>query len=224
MASPKAIYGYVRVSTERQADSGESLAAQQQQLAGYAMMRGFTISQMFVEGGVSGSIPLAERPQGGLLLAAVTPGAVIITAKLDRMFRSARDAIVTLEQLKASGVALHMLDLGGDVCNDAVGKMVFTILSAVAENERSRTRERIKDVKRYQIARGAFVGGRRPFGYSIVDGVLQPDVSEQAMLLEMRRLRGEGMGWRELGRRYGHEATTVRRWLSKGGEDAAVGA
>jgi hypothetical protein len=72
----------------------------------------------------------------------------IDTAKLDRAFRSAADALGTLEQLKDDKVGLHMIDLGGDVTGNGISKLVFTILSAVAENERDRIRERVRDVKR----------------------------------------------------------------------------
>ena len=81
-------YGYARVSTTMQADEGESLDVQQRQLAGYAQMNGLTIDKVFVERGVSGSKPLGDRPQGSALLAVLQPGDVVITPKLDRMFRS----------------------------------------------------------------------------------------------------------------------------------------
>src|SRR3954451_7447199 len=60
-----------------------------------------------------------------------------------------------------------MIDLGGDVTGNGISKLVFTILSAVAEAERDRTRERITDVKRDQRARGRFLGGSVPFGYRL---------------------------------------------------------
>ena len=113
------------------------------------MMKGHEVSAVYVEAGVSGSVPLADRPEGARLIAALRKGDMVITPKLDRMFRSASDALGTLEVLKADGVQLHMIDLGGDVCNNGVSKLVFTILSAVAENERDRIRERIRDVKRH---------------------------------------------------------------------------
>ena len=53
-----------------------------------------------------------------------------------------------LARLKDRDVSLHMIDLGGDVTGNGISKLVFTILSAVAEAERDRTRERITDVKR----------------------------------------------------------------------------
>lgn len=158
-------YGYARVSTLQQADDGESLDVQQRQIAGYAQMQGFTVDRMFVERGVSGSKPLNERPQGGEMLSLLQPGDSIITPKLDRCFRSAIDALNVLGQLKQRGVSLHMMDLGGDTTGNGVSKLVFTILSAVAEAERDRTRERITDVKRDQKARGRFLGGIAPYGY-----------------------------------------------------------
>jgi DNA invertase Pin-like site-specific DNA recombinase len=111
------------------------------------MMRGWSEPEGFTDAGVSGSVPLAERPQGKRLLETVEKGDVIITAKLDRAFRSAADALGTLEEMKDQGVGLHMIDLGGDVTGNGI-RNVFTILSAVAENERDRIRERIRDIKR----------------------------------------------------------------------------
>ena len=72
------------------------------------MMKGWKLADVFIEAGVSGSVPLAERPEGRRLLEAVSKGAVVITAKLDRMFRSAADALVTLEK-HFSGVSTRYL-------------------------------------------------------------------------------------------------------------------
>ena len=146
------VYGYARL----QADEGESLDVQQRVLVGYATMQGLTIDRMFVERGVSGSKPLGERPEGAALLAVLQSGDTVITPKLDRMFRSALDALNVLGKLKATGVSLHMIDLGGDTTGNGVSKLVFTILSAVAEAERDRTRERVAEVKRDQRQRGRY--------------------------------------------------------------------
>ena len=82
-------YGYVRVSTLRQAEEGLSLEVQRRQLEGYALQHGLTLDRVFVEDGVSGAVPLANRPAGGALLALLEPGDVVLAAKLDRAFRSA---------------------------------------------------------------------------------------------------------------------------------------
>ncbi len=187
------VYSYTRVSTGRQAEEGESLGAQQRRVEGYATMNDMTVDRHFVERGVSGAVPLSERPEGSALLQLVRSGDVIITPKLDRCFRSALDALDVLQKLKERGVALHMIDLGGDVTGNGISKLLFTILSAVAEAERDRIRERISDVKRDQRQRGRYLGGKVPFGYRVTDdGALIEFEEEQAAVREMVALRSQG--------------------------------
>lgn len=174
-----AVYGYCRVSLLRMAEEGESLGVQQRAVEGYAMMHGLALEHVFVERGVSGSKPLSERPEGAKLLAALKPGDVIITPKLDRCFRSALDALDVLAKLKSKGVSLHMIDLGGDVTGNGISKLVFTILSAVAEAERDRIRERVRDVKQDQRSRNRYLGGTVPFGWQLGAGGELVQVPEQ---------------------------------------------
>jgi putative DNA-invertase from lambdoid prophage Rac len=184
------------------------------------------VAAVFVEAGVSGSVPFAEREEGKRLLTAIKAGDVIITPKLDRMFRSASDALGTLEELKDQGVALHMIDLGGDVCGNGISKLVFTILSAVAENERDRIRERIRDVKRDRASQRLFNGGRRPFGYDIdgegKDRRLIPNANEQAALKHGRGMQANGDSLRSIAfvwmSEFGldrYDAKTVQRILAR---------
>jgi putative DNA-invertase from lambdoid prophage Rac len=182
-----------------QVDEGQSLDVQERTIAGYALMHGLKIDQTFVERGVSGSKPLSERPQGTALLAAIKPGDTVITPRLDRMFRSALDALGVLADLKKRGIALHMIDLGGDVSTNGVSKLVFTILSAVAEAERDRTRERIAEVKRDQRTRGRYLGGKAPFGWKVGDdSELVAIPEQQATIAQMRTLRAEGLSYRAI--------------------------
>jgi len=76
-------------------------------------------------------VPLAERPEGAKLLAAVRAGDAIIAAKLDRVIRSALDALRMVEELQRRRVSLHLLDLGGDVSGDGMAKLFLTITAAV---------------------------------------------------------------------------------------------
>ncbi|MER9628025.1 recombinase family protein [Mesorhizobium sp. M0296] len=190
------VFGYVRVSTAEQATNGDSLETQKAKIVGYAMMQGWPVDEIFVEAGVSGSVPLADRPQGERLLAAVGKGDMIITPKLDRMFRSASDALGTLEEMKGQGTGLVMIDLGGDVTGNGISKLVFTILSAVAENERDRIRERIREVKRHLAAQGVYGGGKVPFGYDRADDRLVANAAQQAILADMKAMRDEGHSYR----------------------------
>lgn len=209
------VFGYVRVSTSEQATNGESLETQKAKILGYAMMQGWEVADIFVEAGVSGSVPLADRPQGKRLLAAVGKGDTIITPKLDRMFRSAADALATLEELKAQSTGLVMIDLGGDVTTNGISKLVFTILSAVAENERDRIRERIRDVKRHLASQGIYNGGKRPFGYDVVDGRLVANPKEQKILAAMKTAKASGTSIRKIAEAHGMQPMTVKRILDR---------
>jgi DNA invertase Pin-like site-specific DNA recombinase len=219
-----AVYGYVRVSTTRQAEEGESLEVQRRSITGYAMMHGLTIDKTYVEHGVSGSKPLNDRPEGKALLDTLKPGDVILTPKLDRMFRSALDALDVLAGLKEGGIALHMLDLGGDVTGNGISKLVFTILSAVAEAERDRIRERVSQTKADQRERGRFLGGSVPFGYQVgEDGSLAPVEDQQQAIGQMKAMRAAGASLRAIsagmqtsGYQLSHEA--VRAILARQSE------
>jgi DNA invertase Pin-like site-specific DNA recombinase len=144
---------------------------------------------------------------------------VVITPKLDRMFRSASDALGTLEEMKDQGIGLHIIDLGGDVCGNGISKLIFTILSAVAENERDRIRERIRDVKRHLAAQGVYGGGKRPFGFDVVgEGKakrLVPNAEEQAVVARMRALRDQKQSFHRIGAAVGKPAMTVKRILDR---------
>jgi DNA invertase Pin-like site-specific DNA recombinase len=188
-----AVLGYVRVSTGRQAEEGESLDVQRRQLDGYALQHGWTLDRVFREEGVSGSVPLAERPEGAKLLAAARPGDVIVAAKLDRIFRSALDALQMVEELRRRRVALHLLDLGGDVSGNGMSKLFLTIAAAFAEAERARIRERVSQTKRDQRQRGRYLGGKVPFGFRVGEaGELVEEAEEQTIIVQAHALRAGG--------------------------------
>jgi putative DNA-invertase from lambdoid prophage Rac len=185
-----AVYGYVRVSPIRQVDEGESLDVQQRQLEGYAHMHALKITKIEVEKGVSGSVPVDQRPVGGALLAKLEKGDIVIAAKLDRLFRSALDALNVVASLKQRGVNLHLLDLGGDIAGNGLSKLFLTIAAAFAEAERDRIRERVSQSKADQKARGRYLGGKIPFGWRRGEGgELVVVEAEQQAIREMVRLR-----------------------------------
>jgi len=188
-----AVYGYCRVSTARQANEGESLDVQRRQIEGYGLMHGLVLDQIVIEEGVSGSVPVAERPAAGPLFAKLSKGDVVIAPKLDRLFRSALDALQVVAELKARGVALHLLDLGGDISGNGLSKLFLTIAAAFAEAERDRIRERIGQVKADQKARGRYLGGKVPFGFRRGEsGELVPHEAEQEAICEIAALRAQG--------------------------------
>ena len=210
-----AIYGYCRVSTMKQAAEGESLDVQRRQIEGYALMHGLAVDEVVVEEGVSGSVPVEERPVGGPLFAKLQRGDIVIAAKLDRLFRSALDALKVVESLKTRGVKLHLLDLGGDIAGNGLSKLFLTIAAAFAEAERDRIRERIGQVKADQKARGRYLGGKVPFGFRRGDdGELLSHEAEQEAIREMIALRTQGKALRAIAAVLQEKATrsVMRAW------------
>jgi hypothetical protein len=190
------IFGYTRVSTiEQAAGNKSSLAEQERKIRGVALMRGEEIAEVFSDPGTSGSVPLTKRPAGGRLLASLNPGDIIVAAKLDRLFRSASDALTTVEQLQAKKIGVILADIGADVVTEnGVSKLFFSMLAAFAEFERTRIAERMTDGRRNKAQRGGHIGGLPPFGYAKVgagqEAVLVPNDDEQKIIREVKKLQG----------------------------------
>lgn len=195
-----AVFGYVRVSTVQQANEGDSLETQIKQVISYAYSRGLDLdeSSVFVEKGVSGGLEFNSRPEGCKLLNVIQSGDVLIFPKLDRGFRSTRDALNTLHFLKERNCSVHSIDLGGEVNGNGIGAIIFTILSAFASFERERIASRISEVKQMKKSQGFYIGGRRGFGFDVVDGKKIANIAEQNMLRKMRRMRERGVSLRQI--------------------------
>lgn len=190
------IYGYARVSTDKQADEGESLTVQERQLRGWCLMHGEEMAEVFIDRGVSGSMPLDHRPAGGDLLKVLKGGDTVVAAKLDRLFRSSLDALQTIDVLRKRKVKVWLLDLG-EVTGNGVAKVFMTIAAAFAELEREQIVERVTGVKRDQRDRGRYLGGRPPFGFKVAgDGSLALVELEQAIIAEILGLRDDGQSFR----------------------------
>ena len=201
-----AYYGYIRVSTLQQANDGDSLETQLKQITSYASLKGYDIplENFITERGVSGSVEFEKRPEGLKLFEKLETGDVLIFSKLDRAFRNTRNALNTLHDLKLRGISVHFIDLGGDVTNDGIGSVIFTILSAFATFERERIATRIREVKQVQKADGKFLGGFTRFGYRVVEDRLEKDLEQQKIIKEMKDMNRRGMSLRR-----------ISNWLNK---------
>jgi DNA invertase Pin-like site-specific DNA recombinase len=197
--SAQQIIGYVRVSTQEQADSGLSIAAQNLRLAQFAEFKGLKLVDVVHDENVSASIPLADRPGGAQLLARTRDGALGVAAvKLDRLFRDALDCLATIKVWNAQGVGLHLLDLGVDTTT-AQGKAFLTNAAAYAELERNLIAERTREALKQVRAQGGVLGGDG-FGWRRADAtdasgrrVIELVPEEFSTLVECRTLRD--MGW-----------------------------
>lgn len=221
----KRAWGYRRVSTRDQEDSDLGLADQERQIRGRALEMGWDLVEILTDV-VSGATPLATRENGARLLEQAKAGDVVVASKLDRMFRSAADALATLEQLKRRRVELWLLDIG-NCTGGGVAELLTTIMSAVAAFERNRIAERTRDAKSTLRRKGLHQGGSRPFGWQFGEAngtgrarELVEDEHEQQAIAVMRKMRARGsslMAIRDAVRARGFEISheTVRGILAR---------
>lgn len=166
--TPK-IRAYIRASTTKQEMSP---AVQKSRAAGFVE---WTITDRQTSGrpvpkfggfyedfAVSASRPFCMRPAAMVLKAACRPGDIVVFAKLDRGFRDTIDLLSTVDQFKKMGVTCCFLDIQLDTGTD-IGRLVLTIVGAVAEFERSRIAARTRDAYLERVKSGKFSGNFTPY-------------------------------------------------------------
>ena len=211
--------GYARVSLLSQAEDGVSLAAQEESIRAYSTMRGFQLIDVVVDRGVSGGKPLSDREGGRRILDAVRARriAAVVTYKLDRLFRDCGDCLATVSAWDHAGVALHLIDMGGQAIDtgSATGRFLISVVSAAAEMERNLIRERTSSAMKHKKARGEFTGGQPPYGWCIaIDGTLKRVADEQRVIEHAKRLRDTGLSLRAISRSLGTSGARARNGRS----------
>lgn len=162
--------GYIRCSTEEQSASGLGLDAQAAAIRAYCALRQLDAPEIIADAGVSGGRPLADRPGGAALLTKVAARGErhVIILRLDRAFRRASDALATIDQWRARGVHLHVIDMGGAALDitTAVGKLLLSVAACTAEFERDIIGERTRSALRVKRERGERAGAI-PYGFAV---------------------------------------------------------
>jgi site-specific DNA recombinase len=118
--------------------------------------------------------------------------------KLDRLTRSTRDLGALLDLATAGGWALLSVAESLDT-STAAGRLVVSVLGAVAQWEREAIGERTAAAKASMKARGLYIGGDAPYGYRVEAGALVEDAAEQAVKAAAVELRGAGWSLRKIG-------------------------
>lgn len=162
--------GYIRVSTAEQAASGLGLDAQAAAIRAYCALRQLGQPEIIADAAESGGRPLADRPGGAALLTKVAARGErhVIILRLDRAFRRASDALATIDQWRARGVHLHVIDMGGAALDitTAVGKLLLSVAACTAEFERDIIGERTRSALRVKRERGERAGAI-PYGFAV---------------------------------------------------------
>lgn len=187
--------GYLRVSTEKQAEHGVSLEAQEKKIRAMAEVMGCTDLFLFQDE-VSGKS--LERKGLAALLEMVKSkqATTIIIAKLDRLTRSVKDLAELLEIFEKNNVALVSVNESLDT-HSAAGRLVMNVMASVSQWEREVIGERTRDALAVKKANGECVG-TVPYGYERIGDKLIIHHGEQAKIEAARAWRKSGCSYREV--------------------------
>ena len=173
------VYTYTRVSTAMQID-GYSLDAQKARMKAYADFNDYQIVGEYEDAGKSGK-SIEGRASFCRMMDDIKSGkdgvSYVLVFKLSRFGRNAADVLSTLQVMQDFGVNLICVEDGIDSSKDA-GKLMISVLSAVAEIERENIRVQTMEGRIQKAREGRWNGGFAPYGYRLVDGVLQINEDE----------------------------------------------
>ena len=184
---------YLRVSTDKQADKGISLEAQQDKAKAYASLYDLDLVEVIIDAGESAKT--LERPglQRALSMLKTGQADALLVVKLDRLTRSVVDLGKLIETYFAPGKAA-LLSVSEQIdTRSAAGRLVLNILASVSQWERETIAERTRDAMRHKQSQGEYIGGGAPYGFELVDGELVADTFEQDVIQQARELRESGL-------------------------------
>jgi DNA invertase Pin-like site-specific DNA recombinase len=209
--------GYVRVSTDEQAERGLGLEAQRQRIRAYCEMKGLHLTTIFEDPGLSGGKPLGSRSAGGRLLAEARHShPVVVVARLDRLFRSVADAAQTITDFDRYEIELVAIAEGFDMTNP-YGRAMAQMASVFAELERAMIRERTKAAMKVKRGRRERINGHAPFGWDFGrGGRLIENAKEQKTVAWIMKKHKQGASLRGIANLLndrGVEPKRASRWL-----------
>jgi DNA invertase Pin-like site-specific DNA recombinase len=187
---------YARVSTT---NHGQDAGMQTREMRQFTDARGWALADEYVDAGISGAKD--SRPELNRLMADAHKRKfdVVVVWKFDRFARSVSHLLRALETFNALGIAFISLSEQMDTTTPT-GKMVFTVLGAVAELERSLIAERVRAGLRNAKAKGKQLG--------------RPRVAVDAV--RMTHLRSQGFTVRQIATELGLSRSLVHKSLSNG--------
>ena len=156
---------YVRVSTEEQLER-QSIATQREFGERYCQLHKLAVYRVYADDGVSGTVPLEQRPDGGQILGDGRLGKFdqLLVYKLDRLGRETRLILNAVAELEKLGVRIRSMTEEFDT-GTSTGRLMLTMLSGFASHERDVIRERSVAGTNRVAEAGAWLGGIVPYGY-----------------------------------------------------------
>lgn len=193
------IIGYIRVSTEYQAESKHGLDAQLFAIQKYAQHTNIPLMEIFRDEALSGSLSLEKRP--GMLSAinTLTRGDLLVVAKRDRLGRDALVMAMIEAAVKRKGAKIISLAGEGTENDDPTGMLMRRMIDAFSEYERLIIGIRVSAALQAKKTKNERVG-HIPYGYQLnQDGVhLEVNYLEKSRLDAMINMRNKGASIRQI--------------------------
>lgn len=162
---------YARVSTDRQANEGDSIPAQLTALRRYVQEHGYVIAGEYVDDGISGA--KSDRDELQRMLSDIDRIDVILVTKLDRLYRSIRHYLNMMDVLDSHSVGWTAIWESYDTTTPQ-GRLIVNQMMAFAQFEAENTGQRIRQVFAYKAEKGEVLSGVTPAGYRIENKRLVP--------------------------------------------------
>lgn len=190
------VIGYIRVSTQDQAEGGVSLAAQRDKLEQYANL--FDLELVGIVEDAGASAKTLQRPGLQQALAALKAGEAegLLVAKLDRLTRSVKDLGALLDSHFRTEFSLLSVADKIDT-STAAGRLVLNVLASVSEWEREAIGERTSVALRHKQSRGEHVGSPA-LGFDMESGMLVRNEEEALVVDRILQLRAEGLTYQQV--------------------------
>jgi site-specific DNA recombinase len=175
---------YIRVSTSKQANEGDSLDEQEKELKKFCEYKGYLIHKIHIEAGRSAKD--TNRPEYQRLMKDIEGEKInaVIVKKLDRLSRSLLDFEGFMITAQKHNVEFISLKENFDTTT-AMGKAMLRVALVFAQLEREQTAERITDVMNYRAEQGLRNGGVTPYGYDLINKEMLPHKQEKKVFLLM---------------------------------------
>ena len=186
----KQAIGYIRVSTEKQANEGVSLEAQQARIVSWCKTNDYELVKVYVDAGISGK-RMDTRKELLAALASLKKGMALVSYSLSRLARSTKDALAIGEVVAKKKADMVSLTEQIDTTT-AAGKMMFQMLSVLAEFERNLVAERTTNALQHKKRTGQKYTNQTPYGFEAIEGRLVQVQQEAEIVAEIQASRSSG--------------------------------
>lgn len=206
--------GYVRVSTDEQAEHGHGLEVQEKAIRAFAESQGYELIDVVADPGISGATAPADRPGFRSILERARAGrfSILLVWKFDRLARHIVYAVTAVSDLaNLHNCAIRSVTEPIDTATP-MGRTIFAVLAGMAEHERHMITERTWNGRKEKATLGGYAGGTAPYGYRKGQGSeLVVDAGEAEIVQRIFALKNAGESYAAIARTLNAEGLMTRR-------------